>query len=397
MKIKKSLILFLILIIPFIKPAEYVFGSLFDNFIDLWKLFSSLAAIYLYVKKSEVSSFIIATALYQTANIFPTVFSGSENLKWQVIMTLSNIAFAIIAELGIKYYRRDFLTAISLYGGLMSLIMAVTMYIYYPNGMDQKEFMDLLGDRNYYFLGHDNGSFFVVFAIQIFSFINCIDKKGRLTVGTVLFWLFVDSAFIYVKSAAAVAAVVLLWVYVFLAMKKDISGIFNFRTYIAAALILFFAVVIFRLHTYFPFIIEDIFHKNMTLTGRTVLWDRAIAYIKHSPFIGYGQEPIALLLNKFGISHVHNIILEIMYKSGAVGMMLYAVVIGLAGTKLMRFRGNRINDLTAFALFLFFMISMVDYYESKYVMYGVIVMSFNMSCMVGAAENKSDEGGGAAV
>ncbi|MGN0666921.1 MAG: O-antigen ligase family protein [Huintestinicola sp.] len=390
MKISKSLLLCLFLIIPFIKPAEYVFNSLFDNMMDVWKIFSSLTAILMYIKRSRVSPIIIATVLYQLSILFPTVLNDSADLRQQMVVMLSNIAFAVIVELGIRNYRNDFLKAMSIYGGVMCLIMAVTMYIYYPNGMDQKEFMDILGDKNYYFLGHDNGSFFVVFAAQFFSVINCIEKKGKLTFGTVVFWLFVDGAFIYVRSGAAVAAIFLMWFYIFLLYKKDIAFL-NFRNYILAVLILFFSVVVFRLHVYFPFIVENVFHKNMTLSGRTLLWNRAMAYIKLSPFIGYGQEETYVLIDKLGIGHVHNIILEILYKSGIVGLTLYSVIIGLVGKKLMDHRYSRINDLTAFCLFIFFIISMVDYYESKYFMYGVIIFAYNMPYIVGTDKEKAGE------
>lgn len=396
MKIKKTLLLFLFLIIPFIKPAEYVFGSGFDTFMDMWKVVSALVAILMYIKESKLSPIVIVTALYQLSIFVPTAIKGSSEIKWQLVVMLSNIAFAVIVELGIRHYKRDFLTAMSVYGGALCLIMAVTMFIYYPNGMDQKEFMDALGDRNYYFLGHDNASFFVVFASQIFAMINCIDKNGRLTKGTVIFWLFVDSAFIYVSSAAASAAVVLLWAYVLFFYKKA-PKVFNFGTYITAVLVLFFSVVVFRLHTYFPFIVEDVFHKNMTLSGRTILWDRAVSFIKRSPLMGYGQEPQMVLLEKFGISHVHNIILEILYKSGAVGLGLYAVIITMAGKKLMKYRGNRINDITAFTIFLFFIISMVDYYESKYVMYGIIILAYNMPYLAETEPRGAGADGGAGV
>ncbi|MGN0638831.1 MAG: O-antigen ligase family protein [Huintestinicola sp.] len=386
MKIKKSLLLFLFLIIPFIKPAEYILDPYVDSFIDAWKVCASLIAIYMYIKKSELSPFIIFMSLYQISIVIPTAVNNIHNIRGPVVIMLSNISFAMIAELGIKHYKREFLSAMSIFGGLMCLIMAVTMFIYYPEGMDQKEFMDLLGDRNYYFLGHDNGSFFIVFAIQVFSIINCLDKKGRLTAGTVLFWLFVDGAYIYVRSGAAVTAIILLWLYLLFFYKKNISDIFNFRTYIAAVLCLFFSVVVFRLHVYFPFIVENVFHKNMTLSGRTVIWDRAFVYIKRSPLIGYGQEEMTVLLEKFGISHVHNIFLEILYKSGIVGLALYSVIVCLIAKKLMACRGNRINDFTAFALFLFYLISMVDYYESKYVIYGMIVLAYNMPYLIGGSE-----------
>lgn len=394
MKVRKSLLLFLFLIIPFIKPAEYVFNSAFDNFMDIWKLFSSMTAIFMYLKKSKLSPVIIVTVLYQLSILVPTVLNGSADLRWQVVVMLSNIAFAIIVELGIRNYKRDFLTAISVYGEFMCLIMAVTMFIYYPEGMDQKEFMDILGDKNFYFLGHDNGSFFIVYAVQIFSIINCIDKKGKLTFGTALFWAFVDSAFIYVRSGAAIAAIVLLWIYIIFFYKKTVPRGLNFSSYIAVVLVLFFFVVIFRMHEYFPFIVENIFHKSMTLSGRTIIWDRALVYIKRSPFIGYGQEEAAVLIEKMGINHVHNIILEILYKSGVIGLTFYTGIVCLIGKKLMMYRGNKINDFTAFAVFLFFIISMVDYYESKYVMYGIIILAYNMPYLVGGESGQTAEKGG---
>ncbi len=386
MKIKKSLLLFLFLIIPYITPAKYVLGNFGDSIMDMWRVCSSFTALLIYLKKSKISPFIIFMSLYQLSNVISTCVHNVQNLRGSLVIMLSNIAFAIIAELGIRYYKRDFLTAMSIYGGLMCLIMAATMFIYYPEGMDQKEFMDVLGDKNYYFLGHDNGSFFVVFAVQVFSIINCIDKKGKLTFGTAVVWLFVDSAYIYVRSGAAVAAIVLMWLYILFCYKKNISDIFNFKTYIAAVLFLFFSVVVFRLHVYFPFIVENVFHKSMTLSGRTIIWDRAFAYIRRSPIIGYGQETLPVLLEKFGISHVHNIILEILYKSGIVGLSLYIVIICFAGKKLMTYRGNIINDFTSLSLFLFFIISIVDYYESKYVMYGIIVAAYNMPYLIGGSD-----------
>ncbi|MFR3202482.1 MAG: O-antigen ligase family protein [[Clostridium] leptum] len=67
-----------------------------------------------------------------------------------------------------------------------------------------------------------------------------------------------------------------------------VDKLFNFRNYLILNILLFFVIVIFRMQNLFAFLIEDILHKNLTLTGRTVIWDRTLELIGEKPILGHG-------------------------------------------------------------------------------------------------------------
>lgn len=397
MKINKKFLLCLFWVIPFAKPAEYVFGSLFDSFLDAWKLFSSLSILYVYIKQAKLSAVILLTILFQGTGFASTIINGAADLRSQLILFLSNAAFAMIVETGIRKYKDCFLSAIAFYGSFLSVITALTMFVCYPEGMDQGEFMDILGDVNFYFLGQDNGSFFVVFAFQIYTFVYALNKYKKIPAYIALIYIFVDAAYIYVNSAAAVAAIVLFWIYIVFLHKRNNTKIMNFNVYITMCLIFFITVVMLRMHELFPYIVQNIFHKSMTLSNRTVLWDIAIAYIKKSFVFGYGNEGLEAMMQKFGINHIHNIVLDITYQSGIIGMAIYTVLIAFSGRQLMKFRSNSTAKFVSFSLFLYFLISMFDYYNSKYVMYGVIILAYNISYLVPDNEKSETLANGVAV
>ena len=76
----------------------------------------------------------------------------------------------------------------------------------------------------------------------------------------------------------------------------------------------------------FAFLIEDILHKNLTLTGRTVIWDRTLELIGEKPILGHGvpfyedrklQYAIETKwINKAAGLHAHDRFLETLYRGG---------------------------------------------------------------------------------
>ncbi|MEZ5341332.1 MAG: O-antigen ligase family protein [Acidimicrobiales bacterium] len=78
---------------------------------------------------------------------------------------------------------------------------------------------------------------------------------------------------------------------------------------------------------------RTLLEKDVTLTGRTVLWASLIDPIKRSFFIGYGYnvaftDPFGPLFevfldNTWGVSHAYNSLFQIMLDAGALGLSLY--------------------------------------------------------------------------
>ena len=99
-------------------------------------------------------------------------------------------------------------------------------------------------------------------------------------------------------------------------------------------LIVVLLIVFLRFQNIFSYLIEDVLKKDLTFTGRTIMWDYAILLIQKNPIIGYGymdQETETILL---GGAHSHNILLEQLLRGGIIYAILFALMIFLLSSKL---------------------------------------------------------------
>lgn len=97
---------------------------------------------------------------------------------------------------------------------------------------------------------------------------------------------------------------------------------------IVFAVLLTIGVVFLNAQNLFSFLIVDILGKDITLSGRTTIWDNAIAAIKTHPIIGHGYGYKAD--RNF---YSHNLFLELLVTGGLIGLVLY---IGFIGKSIMR-------------------------------------------------------------
>lgn len=94
-----------------------------------------------------------------------------------------------------------------------------------------------------------------------------------------------------------------------------------------ALLLVWIGIVVFRIHEYFA----DLFvllGKDITLTGRTVLWDVGMDKIMDSPLFGIGiiSTDKAFELFHYGVASVHSLFLEIFFYGGFVSGVIFLVI-----------------------------------------------------------------------
>ena len=99
-------------------------------------------------------------------------------------------------------------------------------------------------------------------------------------------------------------------------------------------LTLFFSLVIFKIHeTILSNFITMILKKNISLTGRTFIWDYSLQSLVKSPFIGFGSKQ-NLIMNNFGVTEAHNGFIEILMATGLTGLMIILLILWLVRKKL---------------------------------------------------------------
>ena len=90
-------------------------------------------------------------------------------------------------------------------------------------------------------------------------------------------------------------------------------------------------VVFLRQFTFYKTIVENLFGKDITFTGRIDLWDQALELIKKSPLLGCGHLSVSGLQifgnDNWTSTSCHNIYLDIIVETGFVGLVIFLIAI----------------------------------------------------------------------
>ncbi|MED0654835.1 hypothetical protein P4S88_12340 [Anoxybacillus geothermalis] len=112
-------------------------------------------------------------------------------------------------------------------------------------------------------------------------------------------------------------------------------------------LILFFSIVIFRAHeVLFGDFLINYLHKDLTFTGRTLIWDYVLDILPNSWLLGFGRGS-SLISNSFdNLYETHNGVLEILMSSGYLGIIFFTLIIFMIGNKLDKSKNDISKALT---------------------------------------------------
>lgn len=196
------------------------------------------------------------------------------------------------------------------------LINTIT-FILFPGAL----YADIGGWRCW-ILGDDNASYSYYVMASTFAMIYCSCVKKRTTFVSVLVWI---SGFIFSFGRemgngiiCQIIWLVLFMLYHFRGMKKLLKARYIFY----ATVIGFLGVVVFR-----NFIIGSVataLGKDITLSGRTQLWDKVIKAVMSRPVLGYGVcdgETFNGVVST-NAGGPHDYILQIMFWGGIIALAI---------------------------------------------------------------------------
>lgn len=167
------------------------------------------------------------------------------------------------------------------------------------------------------------------------------------------------------EALTSLAALVLFLAVALLSERRKLP-IPNLESFTMAALALFCGLVLWKLPARLGTWLEI---GEITFTGRTHAWNAALEWFKEQPVFGYGYEFEALLIEKLGGSntatHCHNLYLDLLYRSGIVGLALFFGMVFQCACCLKRRKHSDMEQLTAvtLALYLCILFQMEAYFN----------------------------------
>lgn len=367
----------MLLLIPLFEPA---YLASIQNIHAIYKYGRIVVAIIitcLYIVEKRKSPFIAAVVLYNLALLISTLVNNGSMSEWfssiSYILTICMVVEIISREnavlvLQILYYLL----------GLLTYLNFVFLLIY-PHGM----FVTSMYHDWGHFLANKNSlGGFLIPEIAIAALYSTA-RYGKLTLSVKLLIVTCFLSLVLVWSGTSLVGFVIGLLFLLLIYRKNISKYISFRAYMTVFVLLFVGIVILRVQNWFSFLIEQVLHKDLTLTGRTIIWDHSFNMINNSLLLGYGFQE-QLLYVRYGELYYtgHNQLLQNMLKGGLVSTVFFVLIILLCGHRLMKCKKHDFASIISVFIFDFLVMMLTDDYGNALLFFVLLTIGYHLPAIL---------------
>lgn len=327
---------------------------------------------------------ILLVMLYSFIILFSAVINN--NITMGMIYTnFVYIGFIIYINYCMKDFK-NFINALNILFTLLiiyNLILAIfvkSSYMYIGYQGSQKVFVGTFESRN--------GISMVMIPAIAFILIRSEYIYEKVRNKDILLCFMVLIIILLSKSSTGFIVGSLLVIYVLLLKKIKIN--ININKLMSIYTIIYTQVVIFRIQeTVFRGFIENTLQKNVTLTGRTLIWDFIMKIIPNSLIFGYGRNDIiaqnAIIRD---VTEAHNGLLEILLCTGIIGLFVFILIL-LNVFKALNKSNSKISYILSMAIFLYFCIALTEsaFTYTKIGFWILIIISSNIEKIIKQKDN----------
>lgn len=307
-----------------------------------------LFILILRIKKVWKSYLIVG--LFYLIILLSTFINGRELLP-AFYYAAKNICFMILIDyFGRKKKLISFLTDIKNVMGIVILINLIYQI------MDQ-DFFGYTASHNYNnFLISDNflGYLYIPFIMLVYC--TTLKKEKIIFISQMIFCSVICFiSLIKAWAATCLAIYVLFLIIMLLDRNKIFKKIYPLKGFIINVCI---SVMVIFLHiqNLFEWLIVDILHKSLTLSGRIYVWASAISNIKDKPWLGYGTVKGGRLSINYSdvlkrTYFSHNIFLEVLIQGGIIAMVCLVITYFFAEKEMKKYPNCPINSVVCLSIF----------------------------------------------
>lgn len=255
---------------------------------------------------------------------------------------------------------------------LILIVINLFIMICYPEGIYTTYSSATL--TKYYLFGAKNQMVAPILIGMCFFVEHAYSKQGRLSlislikIGICLIELIIGGSGTGLTMAAIFLGIIIL--------NKRGVRIFQANTSLIIIVLLFFGVIVFEQQKMFAFIIEDVLHKDLTISNRTYIWRAAIASILAHPWLGSGVSDLLSGNVLVVLSYIeketfaHNMYLDVMVTGGIIAIAPFLLIILFTKKNYMYVHSE--NSFLWWALWLYLIASLFDIYTGNYCMFIII-------------------------
>lgn len=327
-KIKTSTLFMILYCIVMFLPS-YFSNSIIQLFSNILII---IAGLFLVKIRYKMTRFTALTGIYMLYLIIISYINNTSGANIHLIISYCKIFFFMCV---IDYmFRNKQGKVINIMFYILLLFVSLDFFsiILFPDGLystslkwndwsTSYEAQWIYGNKN-------NRIYWYIMLIMIAWERYIINKKSKLW--PVIISVFTILAMILVKSSTATTVSIIVAIGIILSIyrKKDFK--FNINTYVLLGICIVVTLLILAgSASFFKPIVEGLFHKDMTFTNRSQVWQQAILLIMQKPIWGWGisdSKTATKLLGSLTYVNTHNQTLNCLWQGGIVLLCIFLAI-----------------------------------------------------------------------
>jgi O-antigen ligase len=359
-------------IFSFLKPAGFDFlgFNTLNTSINIARIiFAAIIFINYFSEFRRLSKLLLSEMMLFSVFFISTIYNNEETTRL-AIFSVSVLAFTSMVEL---YAKRNPTLFISILFFNYLLIIGTNLLfmlsiIGLQRGSDEL-FAELThAGKIYNILSSDNMSASFTFPALCSGFLYSFIKGNKYNVLSWILYLLVLATIIMLWSATSLVGATLALLYILISGHVSIlKKMINANRLFLIAFLLLLGFTFFGIQEWFSYVIVDILNKNLTMTGRTSVWQIGLKGFSNEPFLGKG----------FNVMTIDNGLIQILYAGGLFSLIIFVLFFFIATKKL---RQNTRLEIDKFFVIIITTVLLMSICESWYFFFGffmILALSYN--------------------
>lgn len=250
------------------------------------------------------------------------------------------------------------------------LLANFVIMILYPNGIHST--YSSAASTNYYLIGAKNQMVPPIIIGMVFFVENSFHKYGKLSLWSFVKCLICACELILGGSGTGIIMIIAFVILEILQRKKQLIST---KVSFIALLMIFIGIVFFQMQNSFAFFIEDILHKSLTLSNRTLVWDAAFLSIQQHPIMGIGVSSnlagnVLLNLNYTSKNtFAHNTYLDFAVMGGIIAITLFIIFLFQVKHEYDIAWKQKTRSIIWWGIWLYLLAAIVEIYQGNYCLF----------------------------
>lgn len=233
-------------------------------------------------------------------------------------------------------------------------------------------------------LGYDNYAAYCIVPMLVIKFAFDYQKNGKIKGEDWFCWMLCLLYKVRTMSLNGLVFLLLFGLVCFAVTHGvELKRIFTPKNAVIVSAVLILGVSIFNIHALFSEVLVS-FGKGTTLGGRKIIWDYTIPALFSAPLWGYGHLNNGSFQTIVGLNpvwdveanHAHNLLMELWFVNGIIGLILYISIIYVCAHGLKRKCCNVTYRLLAFGVTIYLLMGFIDGYPNMPVSYTLFSLLF---------------------